>query len=135
MPETPPRTAHGRESLWPYRVFRRSFVPIHWYDVDVSGFQSYVSSFASSTGLDIWVTEFACQNFNGGAQCSSDQTWALHQQMAAWFDEQPFVTRYAPFGMMENMQGVNQDNALMNPDGSITALGSWVSTCIEMIAG
>jgi hypothetical protein len=25
------------------------------------------------------------------------------------------------------MQGVNQNNALMNPDGSITALGNWVS--------
>ena len=25
------------------------------------------------------------------------------------------------------MQGVNQDNALMNPSGSITDLGSWVS--------
>jgi hypothetical protein len=29
---------------------------------------------------------------------------------------------------MKNMQGVNQNNALMNPDGSITALGSWVSS-------
>ena len=28
---------------------------------------------------------------------------------------------------MENMQGVNQANALMNPSGSITDLGNWVS--------
>lgn len=28
--------------------------------------------------------------------------------------------------MMKQMQGVNQNNALMNPDGSITALGNWV---------
>jgi hypothetical protein len=31
---------------------------------------------------------------------------------------------------MENLQGVNQDNALMNPDGSITSLGSWVSDAL-----
>jgi hypothetical protein len=47
--------------------------------------------------------------------------------MSAWFDQQDWVERYAPFGAMKNMQGVNQNNALMNPDGSITALGSWVS--------
>jgi hypothetical protein len=64
--------------------------------------------------------------------------------MAAWFDSQDYIKRYAPFGklflpdwhqeasltivgMMEDMQGVNQDNALMNPDGSVTSLGSWVS--------
>ena len=70
--------------------------------------------------------QYACQNFNGGAQCSDDQTWQLHQQMAAWFDEQDYVERYSPFGAMRNMQGVNQFNALMNPDGSITSLGSWV---------
>jgi hypothetical protein len=46
--------------------------------------------------------------------------------MAAWFDQQDWVERYAPFGAMKNMQGVQQNNALMNPDGSITALGSWV---------
>jgi hypothetical protein len=31
---------------------------------------------------------------------------------------------------MENLQGVNQDNALMNPDGSITSLGTWVSDAL-----
>ena len=34
--------------------------------------------------------------------------WQLHQGMAAWFDSQDYVKRYSPFGMMENMQGVNQ---------------------------
>ncbi len=73
--------------------------------------------------------------------------------MAAWFDQQSFVERYSPFGMsalavtssdpqadhccspgpgvMQNMQGVNQDNALMNPDGTITGLGSWVSASVR----
>ena len=47
--------------------------------------------------------------------------------MAAWFDSQDYVKRYSPFGVMENMQGVNQANALMDLSGGITPLGTWVS--------
>lgn len=62
--------------------------------------------------------------------------------MSEWFDQQDYIERYSPFGQsfvterpsqadnpgaMKQMQGVNQDNALMNPDGSITSLGNWVS--------
>lgn len=46
--------------------------------------------------------------------------------MAAWFDQQDYIKRYSPFGVMRDMQGVNQDNALMNPGGGITSLGNWV---------
>lgn len=35
-------------------------------------------------------------------------------------------------GVMKQMQGVNQDNALMDTSGSITALGSWVSALSTM---
>lgn len=66
--------------------------------------------------------------------------------MAEWFDQQDYIERYSPFGelqsvhrsllwrllirkpgAMKQMQGVNQYNALMNPDGTITSLGNWVS--------
>jgi hypothetical protein len=46
---------------------------VHWYDVTVEGFQQYVEKFHQETGIDIWITEYACQNFNGGAQCSEGQ--------------------------------------------------------------
>ncbi|WVR05287.1 hypothetical protein IAU60_002300 [Kwoniella sp. DSM 27419] len=101
------------------------FVPVHYYDTSVERFQQYVENFHQQTGLNIWVTEYACQDYNGGSQCSEQDTWTFHQQMAAWFDSQDYVERYSPFGVMKDMQGVNQDNALMNPDGSITSLGSW----------
>jgi len=51
-----------------------SFLPLHWYDVSVDGFKQYVQNFHDKTGHNIWVTEYACQNFNGGAQCSDDQS-------------------------------------------------------------
>lgn len=101
------------------------FVPVHYYDVDVGHFQSYLQNFHQVTGKNLWVTEYACQNFNGGAQCSQDQTWAFHQQIASWMDGQDWIERYAPFGFMQDLQGVNTLNALMNGGGSITDLGSW----------
>ncbi|KAK4686425.1 hypothetical protein P7C73_g3703, partial [Tremellales sp. Uapishka_1] len=105
---------------------KMDFVPIHYYYTDVDNFQNYVSNFHQKTGLDIWITEYACQDYNGGAQCSTSQVWNFHQSMSAWFDEQDYIVRYSPFGVMENMQGVNADNALMSSSGSITDLGSWV---------
>nr|ODN87979.1 hypothetical protein L203_03183 [Cryptococcus depauperatus CBS 7841] len=104
------------------------FIPVHWYDVTIENFQQYVTNFHTETGANLWVTEYACQNFNGGAQCSDQESWNLHTVMAAWFDQQNYIERYSPFGVMKDMQGVNQNNALMNPDGSITSLGGWYIT-------
>lgn len=38
-------------------------------------------------------------------------------------DSADYVERYAWFGAMENMQGVNVDNALMDSKGNINSLG------------
>lgn len=103
------------------------FIPIHYYYNSVSNFQDYVTNFHAQTNKPLWVTEYACHNFAGGAQCSPDDTWNFHTSMDRWFSEQWFVERWAPFGVMKNMQGVEQANALMDPSGAITALGAWVS--------
>lgn len=65
------------------------------------------------------------------ACCSNPQSltsvWNLHKTVAEWFDKTDYVKRYSPFGVMQDMQGVNQMNALMSPGGEITTLGTWVS--------
>lgn len=104
---------------------KADFAPVHYYDVDVTAFQNYLVNFHQQVGVNLWVTEYACQNFNGGAQCDDGQTWDFHQKMAAYMDGQDWIERYAPFGMMRNMQGVEQNNALMDPNGQVTALGKF----------
>ncbi|WFD31865.1 hypothetical protein MSPP1_002905 [Malassezia sp. CBS 17886] len=89
---------------------------IHYYATSVSNFQQYVSNWNTRYGKPIWVTEYACQNFNGGAQCSQTQANIFHTTMAAWFDTQPYVQAYAPFGVMHNLQGVDNVNSLASGD-------------------
>ncbi|WWC61000.1 uncharacterized protein I303_103577 [Kwoniella dejecticola CBS 10117] len=104
------------------------FYPVHYYDTNVQRFQEYVTNYHNAVGGNLWVTEYACQDYNGGAQCSDQDTWNFHTQMAGWFESQSYIERFSPFGVMKDMQGVNQANALMNPDGSITSLGGWYIT-------
>ncbi|OCF55751.1 hypothetical protein L486_06502 [Kwoniella mangroviensis CBS 10435] len=104
------------------------FYPVHYYDTNVQRFQEYVINYHNAVGANLWVTEYACQDYNGGAQCSDQDTWNFHTTMAGWFEQQSYIERFSPFGVMKDMQGVNQANALMNPDGSITSLGGWYIT-------
>jgi len=71
--------------------------------VQTEHFKSYVTNYHDQVQKPIWVTEYACQNFNGGAQCSWDDTMSFHYEMASWFNEQSWVERYSPFGAMKNV--------------------------------
>lgn len=100
------------------------FFPVHYYDVDVEHFKQYLINFHDQVGKPLWVTEYACQNFNGGAQCDDGNIWYMHNQMSEWMEQQDWIHRYAPFGVMQNMQNVNPNNALMASWGGITPLGN-----------
>jgi hypothetical protein len=114
------------QSWLPMVNVKPTVICVHWYDVSFENFQQYVTNFYNGAGQrPIWVTEFACQNFNGGAQCSMDQIWAFVTQAAQWMDSQDWVQMYAPFGFMQQMQGVNDLDRLINWDGTPTDLGKW----------
>lgn len=91
---------------------RLDAVAVHYYDVTVSGFQKYVENWHKTTGKDIWITEAACQNFNGGAQCSSSEAWNFLTEMTTWVNQQDYIKGFAPFGVMQNLQGVAEVNRL-----------------------
>jgi len=99
------------------------FLAVHWYDVNATAFQEYLINYHNIFNLPIWVTEWACQNFNGGPQCTQQEVIDLLNQTQAFMDSTDWVERYAWFGVMENLGGVNPDDAMMSSTGSITTLG------------
>lgn len=87
-------------------------VAVHYYGTNTTEFKQYVSEWHDTFNKPVWVTEYACQDFNGGEQCSDSEVYSFHMEMAIWFDKQNFVEAYAPFGVMQNLQGVNKANSL-----------------------
>ena len=79
-----------------------------YYDVNATEFQTYLENFHTTFQRPLWITEWACQNYNNvNAQCSENDTTNFLGQTQAFMDQAPFVERYAWFGAMENLQGVN----------------------------
>ncbi|KAG9118599.1 hypothetical protein FRC07_006811 [Ceratobasidium sp. 392] len=99
------------------------FVAVHWYGTKPEQLKAYVTDFSKAFNKPIVVSEYACQDFAGGPQCTNDQTVAFHKEMAQWFHQNPNVAMYGPFGFMKNMVDVNPYNRLMNLDGSPNKLG------------
>jgi hypothetical protein len=101
-------------------------VALHYYDVDPDDFIAYIENYHKQSGnRKVWVTEFACQNFNGGAQCSKDEVFNFFQKAMAFMDSTDYVEAYSAFGVMHDMQGVNTLNQLMGGSGSPTELGNF----------
>jgi len=92
-------------------------VAIHWYDTTFEKFQTYVELWHNTFQKPIWVTEFACQNFNGGAQPSNDQIWSFYSQATAWLESTSYVESYMPFGFMDDMSNVNPADSLFSSNG------------------
>jgi len=91
-------------------------VAIHWYDVKFEDFKTYINKWAGF-GKPIRITEFACQNFNGGAQPSMDQIWQFTDQAITFLEGDGQVLSYAPFGFMDDMYNVNTADRLFTSTG------------------
>jgi len=96
---------------------------LHYYGTDANDFISYVENFHSTFNCDLHITEFADQNFGGGAQATMDEIWAFYAQVNPWLDSTPYVASYFQFGVLSDLDGVNTLNALMDSNGSPTSLG------------
>jgi len=96
---------------------------IHYYATTAAGFISYMELWHDTFKLPMMVTEFACQNFDGGAQCSESEVQDFMTTSINWMESSSFVTAYFAFGVMKEMQGVNTLDQLMNSAGKPTALG------------
>ena len=98
-------------------------IATHWYGTDTQNFIDHVTQYHDVFGKEVWITEFACQNFGGGAQCSPDQIWSFMKTVTDWMDNTPWVGRYFYFGVLHDMGNVNWANQLMNGRGQPNDLG------------
>ncbi|KAF8149476.1 glycosyl hydrolase catalytic core-domain-containing protein [Crassisporium funariophilum] len=100
------------------------FIAMHWYGTDASQFIAYLYDYHYAFQKPLWITEWACQNFvDFDEQCSQDDVVKFMNTTQSFMDNTEWVERYAWFGAMKDMQGVNKDNAIMDPNGHIDALG------------
>ncbi|KAK7695626.1 hypothetical protein QCA50_000262 [Cerrena zonata] len=100
------------------------FIALHWYDINSTAFIQYLNDFHDTFQRPIWVTEWACQNFNApDQQCSLQDVVDFMNATQAFMDTTDWVERYSWFGAMKDMSGVNQDDALMDNSGRINTLG------------
>jgi hypothetical protein len=97
----------------------------HCYATDPQTVINYLTDLHTTFGMTIWVTEFACESFTGGAQCDESQVWNFMSTLIQWMDSTPWIAKYFYYGMMNAQQiNINPLNALMNEDGTPTALGN-----------
>ncbi|KAI0320423.1 glycoside hydrolase, partial [Amylostereum chailletii] len=100
------------------------FIALHWYDVNATNFIAYLEDFHQTFGLNLWVTEWACQNFNNVQdQCSAEDIREFMNTTQSFMDHTDYVERYAWFGAMKTLPGVNEQDAIMDGSGKINALG------------
>ncbi|TFK44156.1 hypothetical protein BDQ12DRAFT_593939 [Crucibulum laeve] len=100
------------------------FIALHWYGTNASQFIDYMNDYHNTFQRPLWITEWACQNFvDTNAQCSQDDVVLFLNKTQTFLDSSDFVERYAWFGAMKDMQGVNADNRLMDLGGNINDLG------------
>jgi hypothetical protein len=64
-----------------------------------------------------------CQNFNGGPQSSASEIVSFLNQTQSFMDAQDWVERYAWYGVLRDLGGINTNDAMMDSNGKITQLG------------
>jgi len=101
-------------------------IPLHFYDNTIEKFKDYVNLWHKSfPDYPLWVTEFACVNFNGPDQPDPSYVAQFMREVTQWMDQQDFVQRYFAFGFGAHPGGGTSDDiSLMNANGNPTALGN-----------
>ncbi|KAK7024343.1 hypothetical protein VNI00_016386 [Paramarasmius palmivorus] len=73
-------------------------IAVHYYDTSADGLIAYLEDFHNTFGKPIWLTEFACQNFNGGTQCSVEEVQQFMSTTIDFMDSTDWVQQYCWFG-------------------------------------
>ncbi|KAL2316455.1 Cell wall protein Asl1 [Schizosaccharomyces pombe] len=99
------------------------FIACHWYGIDFSNLQDYINSLANY-GLPIWLTEFACTNWDDSNLPSLDEVKTLMTSALGFLDGHGSVERYSWFAPATELgAGVGNNNALISSSGGLSEVG------------
>ncbi|KAG7097150.1 hypothetical protein E1B28_004528 [Marasmius oreades] len=98
-------------------------VSVHFYGTSADDLIKYITDFHNTFQKPIWLTEYACQDFSGGPQCTPDEVSDFMDKVKAFAESTDWVHQYCWFGAMHDMVNVNPANQLMASDGNPTPLG------------
>ncbi|KAG8217964.1 glycosyl hydrolase catalytic core-domain-containing protein [Butyriboletus roseoflavus] len=98
-------------------------VAFHFYGTDPGAFVEHARTLHETYNKPIWVTEFADQNFSGsGGQASMSDIYAFQSAVIAFVENTPWIEAVFPFGVMHDLQGVDEGNSLLTANGWPTSL-------------
>ncbi|KIK90993.1 glycoside hydrolase family 128 protein [Paxillus rubicundulus Ve08.2h10] len=98
-------------------------IAFHAYTTSAQAVIDYATQLHNTYNMDIWITEFADQNYSGtGGQATMDEVWAFAGTMISFVNNTPWIKAAFPFGVMGDLQGVNTDNALLGSNDYPTDL-------------
>jgi hypothetical protein len=114
-----PAVSNGPDGMVWLRAFLEAFggaasagvdcICLHFYGPDVETFRSYLTLAHQEFGLPIWVTEFACTNWNTTSPVAKSQVLGFILESTQWMDQTDWVEKYAWFGAMEDVgEGVGR---------------------------
>ncbi len=100
------------------------FVTVHWYYLpDPDAFIGYLEKVHRLYGLPIWITEFACVDWDkkpgGTASFTPEDVARFVRAVLPRLDALPWVKRYAWF----EGDGPYAESRLFNSDGTLTVVG------------
>ncbi|KAJ7228832.1 glycosyl hydrolase catalytic core-domain-containing protein, partial [Mycena pura] len=102
-----------------------SGIATHYYGTDIEEFKTYVQYWRDTYNLPVYVTEYADQDFNGGAQANEGEVWAFMEAATQFANANDWIHAHCWFGAMMDMVNVNPDNQLMGSNGAPNDLGNW----------
>ncbi|KIK91950.1 glycoside hydrolase family 128 protein [Paxillus rubicundulus Ve08.2h10] len=98
-------------------------VAFHFYGMDPGAFIEHATTLHNAYNKPIWTTEFADQNFSGsGGQAPTSEIYAFQSAVITLVGKTPWIEAASPFGVMYDLQGVNQGNALLTGDKQLASL-------------
>lgn len=99
---------------------------LHWYDISADAAIKHFNDHHKAFGLDIYCTEIAFNNFNGGNQLSKSQASTEMSKFNEWVKTADFMKVVMYFGFQDDMVNVSPTLKLINGDHSANDLGSMV---------